>query len=54
MHFGLNVIDPATWEAVARVIERREILRADYRRLDGKRGSCEIGPLHPARRPARQ
>ena len=40
------VIDPAIWEAVARAIERRDILRADYRRFDGKRGSYEIEPLH--------
>jgi hypothetical protein len=31
---------------VARAIERRDILRADYRRFDGKRGSYEIEPLH--------
>ena len=30
------VIDPAIWEVVARAIERRDILRADYRRFDGK------------------
>jgi predicted DNA-binding transcriptional regulator YafY len=40
------VIDPAIWEAVARAIERRDILRADYRRFDGRRGSYEIEPLH--------
>jgi len=40
------VIDPAIWEAVARAIERRDILRADYRRFDGKSGPYEIEPLH--------
>jgi len=40
------VIDPAVWEAVARAIERRDILRADYRRFDGKSGRYEIEPLH--------
>ena len=32
--------------AVARAIERRNILRADYRRFDGKSGPYEIEPLH--------
>jgi hypothetical protein len=40
------VIDPAIWEAVARAIERQDILRADYRRFDGKSGRYEIEPLH--------
>ena len=40
------VIDPAIWEAVARAIERRDILRADYRRFDGKSGTYEIEPIH--------
>ena len=40
------VIDPAIWEAVARAIERRDILRADYRRFDGKSGRYDIEPLH--------
>ena len=40
------VIDPAVWEAMARAIERQDILRADYRRFDGKSGSYEIEPLH--------
>jgi len=31
---------------VAQAIERRDILRADYRRFDGKSGTYEIEPLH--------
>ena len=36
------VIDPAIWETLARAIERQDILRADYRRFDGKSGPYEI------------
>ena len=31
---------------MAQAIERRDILRADYRRFDGKSGTYEIEPLH--------
>ena len=41
-------IDPAIWEAVARAIERREVLRADYRRFDGKRGIRLLFSAHVA------
>ncbi len=39
-------VDPGTWESVARAIERRETLRVDYRRFDGRRGEYEIEPYH--------
>jgi proteasome accessory factor B len=40
------VVDPGIWEAVARAIECRDVLRADYRRFDGKCSTYEIEPLH--------
>ena len=36
------IIDPAIWETLAQAIERQDILRADYRRFDGKSGPHEI------------